>query len=62
VFTHASFAEVSPTYAIVNCTIVPVKGPKVDNGAILIRNGLIEAIGPKAQIVLPEEAEIIEAE
>jgi hypothetical protein len=62
VFTHASFAEVSPTYAIVNCTIVPVKGPKVDNGAILIRNGLIEAMGPKAQIVLPEEAEIIEAE
>ncbi len=61
-FSCLSFAELSPTYAIVNCTIFPVNGARVDNGVIIIRNGLIDAIGPKTNISIPEEAEIIKAE
>lgn len=60
--TQVSFAEIYPTYAIVNCTIFPVKGERIDQGVIIIRDGLIESLGPKAQIVIPEEAEMIEAE
>ncbi|MGD8538241.1 MAG: amidohydrolase family protein [Candidatus Aminicenantes bacterium] len=56
-----SFADLSPTYAIVDCTIIPMNGSQVDKGVIIIRNGLIEAIGPKASIPIPEEAEIIDA-
>ena len=61
-FSNLSSAELNPTYAIVDCTIFPVNGVQVDNGVIIIRNGLIEAIGPKANIPIPEEAEIIKAE
>jgi hypothetical protein len=60
-FTCLSFAEMSSTYAIVDCTIIPVKGSQVDNGVIIIRNGLIEAIDPKENIPIPEEAEIVDA-
>jgi imidazolonepropionase-like amidohydrolase len=61
VFSCLSFAKISPTYAVVDCTIIPLNGSQVDNGVIIIRNGLIEAIGPKANIQIPEEAEIIDA-
>jgi imidazolonepropionase-like amidohydrolase len=62
VLSCLSFAELSPTYAIVDCTIFPVKGTQIENGVIIIRNGLIEAVGPKTKISIPEEAEIIKAE
>ncbi|MGD9346819.1 MAG: amidohydrolase family protein, partial [Candidatus Aminicenantes bacterium] len=56
-----SFAEFTPTYAIVGCTIFSGKGAEVDKGVIIIRDGLIDAIGPTESISIPEEAEIIEA-
>ncbi len=54
-------AEVGPTYAIVHCTVVPVSGPPLENGVILIRDGLIESIGVFGDIDIPDDAEIIEA-
>lgn len=56
------YAEVGPTYAIVKCTVVPVSGPPVENGVILIRDGLIESVGVFGDITIPEDAEVIEAE
>ncbi len=56
------YADVGPTYAIVHCTVVPVSAPSVENGVIVIRNGLIESIGVFGDITIPEDAEIIEAE
>jgi len=55
------FAEVGPTYAIVHCTVVPVSGPLVEDGVIIIRNGLIESIGVFGSITIPDDAEVIEA-
>ncbi|MDH7511626.1 MAG: amidohydrolase family protein [Clostridiales bacterium] len=55
-------ADVSPTYALVNCRIVPVGGPQVEKGIIIIRDGLIESIGTIGIIKIPEDAEVIEAE
>ena len=54
-------AEVGPTYAIVHCTVVPVSGPPLENGVILIRDGLIESIGIFGDIDIPDDAEVIEA-
>jgi len=54
-------AEVGPTYAIVHCTVVPVSGPPVENGVIIIRDGLIESVGVFGDITIPEDAEVIEA-
>lgn len=62
VITVFSFsAEVGPTYAIVHCTVVPVSGPPLENGVILIRDGLIESIGVFGDIDIPDDAEVIEA-
>ncbi len=54
--------DVGPTYAIRNCRIVPVTGPAVEKGVIVIRDGLIEALGPAEKVKVPDDAEIVEAE
>ena len=58
----SSAADVGPTYAIRNAKIVTVSGPIFEKGTIIIRNGLIEAIGPAEKTAVPEDAEVIEAE
>jgi len=58
----AAAADVGPTYLIRNCRLVPVAGPPVAKGAIVIRDGLIEAVGPVEKIIVPPDAEVIEAE
>lgn len=55
-------ADVGPTYALVKCTIVTGKGPPVENGFLVIRDGLIESIGSFGESVIPADAEVIEAE
>lgn len=58
----AASAVVGPTYAVKNAKIVPVTGPALDKGVLVIRNGLIEAVGPVDKVAIPEDAEVIEAE
>ncbi len=55
-------ADVQPTYALVNCRIVPIAGPTVEKGVVVIRDGLIESIGTIGIIKIPDDAEVIEAE
>ena len=55
-------AEVGPTYAIRNAKVVPVAGPVIEKGTLVIRDGLIEVIGPIDKVAIPEDAEIVEAE
>ena len=59
---HISSARVGPTYAIVGCKIFPVSGPVVENGVIVIRDGLIEAVGTADKVRIPEDAEVVKAE
>jgi imidazolonepropionase-like amidohydrolase len=46
------------TYAITNARIVPVSGPTINRGTIVIRDGLIVAVGANAQA--PADARIID--
>jgi imidazolonepropionase-like amidohydrolase len=46
------------TYAITNARIVPVSGPSIERGTIVIRDGLIVAVG--ASIATPADARIID--
>ncbi len=55
-------ARVGPTYAIINCKIIPVTSPLIENGVIIVRDGLIESLGPHEKIAIPEDAEIIKAD
>jgi imidazolonepropionase-like amidohydrolase len=54
--------DVGPVFAIRNCKIVPVAGPAVEKGTIIIRNGLIESVGPVEKVKVPDDAEVVEAE
>ena len=53
-------AEVSAqSYAITNARIVTVSGATIDKGTIVIRNGLIEAVG--ANVTPPADAQVFDA-
>ncbi len=54
-------ADVGPTYAVRNCRIVPLAGPPIEKGTLIIRDGLIESLGPADKVKIPEDAEVIEA-
>jgi imidazolonepropionase-like amidohydrolase len=62
IFVTNSSARLGPVYAIVNCKIIPVSSSPIEKGIIIIRDGLIESLGSPEEIVIPEDAEIIEAE
>lgn len=46
------------TYAITNARIVPVSGATIERGTVVIRNGLIAAVG--ANVAAPPDARIID--
>ena len=46
------------TYAITNARIVPVSGATIERGTVVIRNGLIAAVG--ANVTAPPDARIID--
>jgi len=56
-FTQAQRNAID-TYAITNARIVPVAGPVIERGAIVIRNGLISAVG--ANVSAPADARVID--
>ena len=62
VLSHASRlrAEVGePRYfAITNARIVPVSGPVLETGTVVIANGLIQSVG--ASVTIPPEAWVID--
>ncbi|UCC40808.1 MAG: hypothetical protein JSV96_05030, partial [Candidatus Aminicenantes bacterium] len=61
-FVNNSPARTGPVYAVVNCKIIPVSSSPIEKGVIIIRDGLIESLGSPEEIVIPEDAEIVEAE
>jgi imidazolonepropionase-like amidohydrolase len=54
----AAQSRAPATYAITNARLVPVSGPVIDQGTIVIRDGLIAAIG--AQVKVPADARVID--
>ncbi len=54
-----SAAPAAPAaYAIRGATIVPVVGPRIANGTVVLRGGRIEAVG--AQVAVPADAQVID--
>lgn len=60
---QAAPADRSPAAGVIvirNATIVPVSGPRIERGTIVVRNGIIEAVG--AGVTAPAAAEVYEGE
>ena len=51
-------ADAPHTYAITGARIVPVSGATIASGTVIIRNGLIDAVG--ASVQAPADAQVIE--
>lgn len=58
----ATAQETRPAYALEGCRVVPVAGPVLEKGVIVIRDGLIEAVGEAGKIKIPPDAEVVPAE
>ena len=50
--------EAPPVYAIKGARIITVSGPVYDSGVVLMRNGIIEAVG--AAVAIPADATVID--
>ncbi|MBZ5625950.1 MAG: amidohydrolase, partial [Acidobacteriia bacterium] len=55
-----AFAEAPSTVAIRNAKIVTVSGPVIAKGTVVVRNGLIEAVGENVQP--PSDAWVVDGE
>jgi len=55
-----TLAPVSGTYAITNVTVIQAPGRKVDGGTVVIKNGIITAVGKG--IAVPPEAIVIKGD
>lgn len=54
-----ALADAPGVYAITGGTVHPVSGPEIANGIVIVRDGLIEAVG--AGIAIPADAAVIDA-
>jgi imidazolonepropionase-like amidohydrolase len=58
--TGAMFAAPPGAIAIRNARVIPVSGPAIAKGTVVLRNGLIEAVG--ADVTVPADAWVIEGD
>src|SRR5258708_1244105 len=56
--TLPAFADAPGVYALTGGTVHPVSGPEIPNGVVVIRDGLIEAVG--AGLSIPPDAATID--
>lgn len=54
------YADTRAAIAIHNARVVPVSGPAIPRGTVVVRNGLIEAVG--ADVAVPADAWVIEGD
>src|SRR5881296_886831 len=57
-FAPVGWTEEPPVFALTGGRIVPVSGKPLDKGTIVIRNGVIEAVGANVQI--PADARVLD--
>ena len=60
VVSACALAEGPSTVAIHNAKIVRVSGPVIAKGTVVLRNGLIEAVGENVQV--PADAWVVDGE
>jgi len=57
----AAVAAPEDVVAIVGGRVIPVTGPEIESGTVVVRDGKIVAVGPSASVVVPDGATVIHA-
>ena len=60
IFLALSYPAAGESLAVLGETVYPVAGDPISQGVVLIEDGLITAVGPASEILIPEGFEIIE--
>lgn len=55
-----SSAALADTRAFVGAKLIPIDADPIDNGALVVVDGRIEAVGARDDIRIPDEAEVVE--
>ncbi len=59
--TNGEPAKTAPPIAWVNATLLPVDKPPIENGAIVIQGGKIQAVGASPSVTIPGDATVVDA-
>jgi len=54
--SRSGFAQEKPI-AFAGAHVIPIVGPELDNGAVVVHNGKIVAVGPAESVTIPPDAE-----
>lgn len=57
----AAAVDDGPPRAYINATIIPIAGPEIEKGTLVVDDGRIVAVGPSDQVVIPAGAQRIDA-
>lgn len=60
VLSVAALPASAASTAFVGARVIPVTGPAIANGALLIENGKITAVGPRDAVRIPRDATVVE--
>src|SRR5688572_31729656 len=58
--TAPAFAQ-DVTHAFVGAHIEPIDGPPIERGTLLVKGGKIVAVGPVADVRVPDDAVVVDA-
>ncbi|WP_134772701.1 amidohydrolase [Ornithinimicrobium flavum] len=50
----------TPVLALVGARVLPIDTAPVEDGTVLLRDGRIEAVGPRGEVEVPAEAEVVD--
>ncbi len=62
VYSTAPLAAQERPLAFTGAEIIPVSGPPIPDGALVVRHGRITAVGPRGQVRIPSDAVVRELE
>ncbi|HET7600056.1 MAG TPA: amidohydrolase family protein, partial [Gemmatimonadales bacterium] len=51
----------SSVVAVRGGTILPIAGPEIRNGVLLVEGGKVKAVGPASRVTIPEGATVVDA-
>lgn len=52
--------QASPPRAFVGARVLPISAPAIEDGVVVVQDGVILAVGPREGVVLPADAEVVD--
>ncbi len=60
IFAAAPVLAAAPVRAFVGARLIPISGPEIADGVLVVEGGRIVAVGPRAEVAVPAGAEVVD--